>query len=234
MSFLNSLLMQMERSTAGSDKTSREVLQLCGKVKPEKALFFGDDYFTPRLIAEQTGAEVTAAYYENFRAEKAAELGLNAENVGAYQILENNGGWDFIWFNGSTEPDGLERRLEQLKLSLKPNCKAVYRTLCWLIDPSPDTSCYVEHRYGEPERLDGVILKAKAQGFKVLDFVISPRSDWMHGFYEPMNELMKTLAGENDSEDSDVQSGIGELNKEMYMFNLHSEEYSFVYYILES
>ncbi|MGN0679465.1 MAG: hypothetical protein ACI4JS_07375 [Oscillospiraceae bacterium] len=233
MSFLHSLLMQMERSTAGSDQTTRDVMRACGNVSGGKALFFGDDYFTPKHISEVTKAEVTAAYYEDFRAEKAAESGLTVQHVGAYQILENNGGWDFIWFNGSTEPDGVERRLEQLKLAMKPKSKAVYRTLCWLIDPSPDTRCYMEHRFGYPEHLDGVIRKAKDQGFKVLDFVISPRSDWTHGFYEPMDELMKALAGEDDSADSDVQSGIGELNKEMYMFNLHSEEYSFVYYILE-
>ncbi len=234
MSFISSLLMQMERSTAGSDETTRDVMRSCGNVSGEKALFFGDDYFTPKHISEVTKAKVTAAYYENFRAEKAAEFGLTVQNVGAFQILENNGGWDFIWFNGSTEPDGVERRLEQLKLAMKPKSKAVYRTLCWLIDPSPDTRSYVEHRFGYPESLDGVIRKAKEQGFKVLDFVISPRSDWTHGFYEPMNDLVKSLEGDNDDADGDVRSGIGELNKEMYMFNLHSEEYSFVYYILES
>ncbi len=236
MSFMSSLLMQMERSTAGSNDTTRNVMRSCGKVSGGKALFFGDDYFTPKLIAEQTKAEVTAAFYENFRVEKAAQFGLTARQVGAYQILENDGGWDFIWFNGCCEPDGVDRRLEQLKLALKPKCAAVYRTLCWLIDPSLDTRAYVEHRFGYPEHLDSVILKAKEQGFKVLDFVISPRTDWMHGFYEPMGELIKKLEGESDASESngDVRSGIGELNKEMYMFNLHSEEYSFVYYILEN
>ncbi len=234
MSFISSLFMQMERSTAGSDQTTRDVMRSCGSVSGEKALFFGDDYFTPKHISEATKAKVTAAYYESFRAEKAAEYGLTAQNVGAFQIPEINGGWDFIWFNGCIEPDGIERRLEQLKLAMKPKSKAVYRALCWLIEPSPDTRGYVERRFGYPESLDGVIRKAKEQGFKVLDFVISPRSDWTHGFYEPMNDLVKSLAGEGDGLDSDVQSGIGELNKEMYMFNLHSEEYSFVYYILES
>ncbi len=236
MSFMSSLLMQMERSTAGSDDTARDVMRSCGKVSGGKALFFGDDYFTPKLISEQTNAEVTAAYYEDFRAQKANEIGLTARQVGAYQILDNDGGWDFIWFNGSCEPDGVDNRLEQIKSALKPGHLAVYRTLCWLIDPSLDTRCYVEHRFGYPEQLDGVILKAKEQGFKVLDFVISPRTDWTHGFYDPMKELIKKLEGESDASESngDVQSGIGELNKEMYMFNLHSEEYSFVYYILEN
>ncbi len=236
MSFMSSLLMQMERSTAGSDETTRNVMRSCGNVTGERVLFFGDDYFTPKLIYEQTKAEVTAAYYEDFRAKKASEIGLTAQQVGAYQMLENDGGWDFIWFNGSCEPDGVEGRLEQLKRALKPKHIAVYRTFCWLIDPSPDTRSYVEHRFGYPESLDSVIRKAKDQGFKVLDFVISPRSDWTHGFYGPMNELIKKLEGESDTSksDGDVRSGIGELNKEMYMFNLHSEEYSFVYYILEN
>lgn len=234
MSFISSLLMQMERSTAGSDDTAREVMRLCGKTSGGSALFFGDDYFTPSLISKETGAVVTACYYEDFRVQKALEVGLTACNVGAFEILTNDDGWDFAWFNGCCEPDGVQRRLEQLKSSMKPKKKAVYRTLCWLIDPSADTESYVEHRFGYPEHLDGVILKAKEQGFKVMDFVISPKTDWTHGFYEPMNALVQKLEGEDANDSGDVRSGIGELNKEEYMFNLHSEEYSFVYYILES
>lgn len=234
MSFISSLLMQMERSTAGSDDTSREVMRLCGKTSGGCALFFGDDYFTPSLISKETDALVTACYYEDFRVQKALEMGLSARHVGAFEILANSEGWDFVWFNGCAEPDGVQRRLEQLKRSMKPKKKAVYRTLCWLIDPSADTESYVEHRFGFPEHLDSVIIKAKEQGFKVMDFVISPKTDWTQGLYAPMNALVKGLDGEQDDTLGDVRSGIGELNKEEYMFNLHSEEYSFVYYILES
>lgn len=234
MSFISSLLTKMERSTAGSETTARAVMELCKKINSGKALFFGDDYFTPKLIANTTKAEVTAAYYEDFRTQKALELGLTAQTVGAYEVMQTDGGWDFVWFNGSAEPDGVDRRLEQLKLSVKRGGVVVYRTLCWLIDPSPDTKSYVEHRFGYPERLDGVIPKAKAQGFKVLDFVISPKSDWTKEYYIPLNELVEKLESENIETSGDVRSGIGELNKDMYMFNLHSEEYSFVYYILES
>ncbi len=234
MSFISSLLVQMERSTAGSEDTAREVMRLCGKISGGNALFFGDDYFTPGLIAKETGAAVTACYYEDFRVQKALEVGLTARNVGAFEILANSEGWDFAWFNGCCEPDGVHRRLEQLKSSMKPKKKAVYRTLCWLIDPSADTESYVEHRFGYPEHLDSVIVKAKEQGFKVMDFVISPKTDWTQGFYESMNALVQKLEGEDTTDSGDVRSGIGELNKEEYMFNLHSEEYSFVYYILES
>lgn len=233
MSFISSLLAEMERSTAGSEATARAVMELCKKPNGGKALFFGDDYFTPKLIADTTKAEVTAAFYEDFRTEKARQLGLSAQTVGAYEVMQTDGGWDFVWFNGSTEPDGVDRRLEQLKLSAKRGGVVVYRTLCWIIEPSPDTKSYVQHRFGYPERLDSVIPKAKEQGFKVMDFVISPKTDWTKEYYTPLDELVKKLEGDSEA-DADVRSGIGELNKDMYMFNLHSEEYSFVYYILES
>ena len=45
-----------------------------------------------------------------------------------------------------------------------------------------------------------------------------------------MSELVKKYEGAADNE---TALGIGEINKEMYMFDLHSEEYSYVYYILE-
>lgn len=230
MSFFNNLLMQMDRSTAGSDATAQTVLDMCGKVAAKNALFFGDDLTTPRLIAEKTEAELLAAFYEDYRAEAAQKLGLNARVVGAYEVVrrEDGGAWDFIWFNGGTEPDGVPRRLEQLYDALGSGI-CVYRSLCWLIDPSLDTKSYVERRFGRPVPLDSILIAAKEQGFKILDFYISPKSDWTHNYYEPMNELLGKLERESDGEDG---TGIGEVNKETYMFNLHSEEYSYVYFIL--
>ena len=231
MSFIGKLMRQMERSTAGSDDTAIKVLKLCGEITPQKALFLGDDSFTPKHIVKQFPVcAVTATYHEDYRAEKAEAEGLSVKLVGTFEFLKTNGGWDFVWYNGNTEPDGTARRLEQLYNCLKKGGMAVFRTLCWLIDPSLDTKYYVEHRFGRPVPFDSVLREAKEQGFKIHDFYIAPKSDWTGGFYRPMSEIMRTLEGA--SEEDDAQSGIGEINKEIYMFDLHSEEYSYVYYIL--
>lgn len=224
---MNLLARQMERSTAGSKETAREVMRLCGQISAERALFCGDDLFIPQLIGESTGASVTAAFHEDFRVESAVSAGLNACMAGIYEIPAMDGGWDFVWYNGGAEPDGVTRRLEQLHESLRHGACAVYRTLCWLIDPSPDTKCYMERRFGRPEPLDRVVREAKECGFDVSDFYISPKTDWIDGIYHPITELIRQYEGEDEE-----SSGIGEINKEIYMFNLHSEEYSYVYYIL--
>lgn len=224
---MNLLSRQMERSTAGSENTAREVMRLCGKISAENALFCGDDLFTPQLISESVGAKVTAAFHEDFRVEAAERAGLNALSAGIYEIPSIDGGWDFVWYNGGTEPDGITRRLEQLHDSLKIGACAVYRTLCWLIDPSPDTKCYAERRFGRPEPLDRVLREAKECGFDVRDFYISPKTDWIGGLYQPITELIRKYEGAEEE-----TAGIGEINKEIYMFDLHSEEYSYVYYIL--
>lgn len=229
MSFLNSLLMQMERSSAGSEDTVRTVMKMCGEILPKKALFLGDDLFTPKYIANETGARLLATFHEDFRAKAAEEAGLDSRLVGPYELTPTEGGWDFIWYNGGSEPDGVARRLEMLHSVLKKGGMAVYRTLCWLIDPSPDTKGYVERRFGRPVPLDSVLRAAKEEGFRISDFYIAPKSDWVNGIYKPMNELIKKLEG---TEDGDEMAGIGEVNKENYMFELHSEEYSYVYYIL--
>lgn len=226
--FLNAIIEQMDRSTAGSEDTARRVLQMC-KCKPQNALFFGDDVFTPRLIAEETGARVLATFGEQNRTEAALALGMNAKTVGAYEIVPAENDWDLIWYNGLCEPDGIPRRLEQLRERLAKGGTAVYRTLCWLIDPSPDTRSYVTRRFGKPVPLDEVLREAKAQGFSIEDFYIAPKSDWRQHFYEPMTELLRKLEGAADGE---TAAGIGDVNKEIYMFELHSEEYSFIYYIL--
>lgn len=229
--FLSVIIEQMERSTAGSEETAQRVLQMC-KCKPQNALFFGDDVFTPQLIAETTGTKLLATFGEQFRAESAEALGLDARTVGAYEIIKTDGGWDFIWYNGLTEPDGIPRRLEQMRGALSEGGTAVFRTLCWLIDPSLDTKSYIERRFGRPEPLDEVLRQAKEQRFSIEDFYIAPKSDWWRNFYEPMSDLVKKLEG--TSNEDDTTAGIGEINKEIYMFDLHSAEYSFVYYVLKA
>ena len=231
-SFLSAMIGQMDRSTAGSEDTARRVLHMCGGIKPQNALFFGDDIITPRLIAEETGARVLATFGEEGRVSAAAKAGLEARQVGSFEIAATDGGWDMIWYNGLTEPDGIARSLEQLHGSLAAGGTAVYRTLCWLIDPSLDTKGFVEHRFGRPVHLDEVLRLAKEQGFSIEDFYIAPRSDWKQSFYEPLSELVSAYENSRENADGDASAGIGEINREMYMFDLHSEEYSFVYYVL--
>lgn len=230
---LNTVIEQMERSTAGSEETARRVMEMCGADGIKNALFFGDDVFTPRLIADETGAKVLAAFYEEYRAEKAKGQGLDAKTVGAYEIPQTDGGWDFIWYNGLTEPDGISRRIEILREGLADGGTAVFRTLCWLIEPSLDTKGYVERRFGRPVPLDEVLRIAKEQKFSIVDFYIAPKSDWRSNFYEPMKALANGIKDEREKADDGEEFGIGEIEKETYMFELHSEEYSFVYYVLK-
>ena len=230
MSSIGNLINNLDRPTAGSEETAARVLSLCGNVSPKNALFIGDEYFTPTLVKKQTGAEVSACFFEQFRADRAAAMGFPARVVMPFEILQNEPAWDFIWYNGISSLEGSARLLEQIHDNLEKGGTAVFRTLCWLIEPSPDTKCYVERRFGKPEALDAVLRNAKEQGFKIRDFYIAPKTDWTHGLYEPLKAAMQQLEGV--SEDGE-ETGISELNKEMYMFDLHSEEYSFVYYILE-
>ncbi|MCH5204924.1 MAG: hypothetical protein J1F03_09245 [Oscillospiraceae bacterium] len=230
MSFVSNLISELERSTAGSEQTAREVMRLCGEISAKRALFVGDDFDTPRIIAEATKAEVLAGYAEQYRVDRALERGISANLVMTYELPKSEDGWEFLWYNGLSEPDGVPRRLEELKNILKSGGVAVFRTLCYLIEPSLDTRGYVERRFGKPEELDRVLREAKDEGLKIRDFYIAPKSDWTHGLYEPLREAMRRL--EAAADDDDEVSGIAELNKEMGMFELHSEEYSFVYYIL--
>lgn len=230
MSFIGNLIREMDRSTAGSVETAQKVTELCGEIKCANALFVGDESITPRIIAEKTGVKPLAAFYEQHRADDAAKLGFETCTVGAFELPEKEGGWEFVWLNCGAEPDGVPLRLERLYGSLKKDAVAVYRTLCWLIDPSPDTRSYVEHRFGRPVPLDAVLRFAREQRFKIRDFYIAPKTDWTNGLYRPLSELVKKYEGAADNE---TAAGIGEINKEMYMFDLHSEEYSYVYYILE-
>lgn len=233
MSFISNLIAKLDRPTAGSEETSRKVLELCGKISPANALFIGDESETPLLIKQTFGVSPLACFTEQHRADKAAELGFETKLVMPYEIPVREGGWDFIQYNGGAVTGGVSVELERLRSCLAKGGTAVFRTLCWLIDPSPDTKCYVSRRFGTPEPLDRALREAKEQGFRVRDFYIAPKTDWTHGLYQPLAEAMKARESSCDEEeDGDARTGISELNKEIYMFDLHSEEYSYVYYIL--
>lgn len=230
MNFLGSLLEDLEFGSAGSEATAKAVLEMCGDISPKRAVFVGDDCCTPLLIENRFGCGVTAAYADDIRSEKAAAKGIKVCPVQSFEIPETECGYDLLWYNGVVEFDGVDRRLGQLRSLTAKGGTAVYRTLCWLIDPSPDTLSYCEKRFGIIEPLDRVIIYAKEQGFRVKDFYIAPKSDWTEHHYRPLSEAADKLGG---SEDGDAAAGMTVLAKEEEMFELHCEEYSYVYYILK-
>lgn len=230
MSFIGRLLSELPRSSAGSEDTARQVLSRCGN-NYASALFIGDDCRTPELLQEVCN-DVTAAFSEDFRAKEAQSRGLSARCVQLYELLRQEGGYDLVWYNGIVEFDGVAQRLERLREAVKKGGTVVYRTLCWLIDPSPDTLAYCTHRFGIIEPLDKVLRIAKEQGFSVEDFYIAPKKDWTEGYYKLLCALADKYNAQS-SEDGEIIAGMGELKKETDMFALHCEEYSYVYYIMK-
>lgn len=221
MNLISILHQQTERSCAGSESTSKRVISMLKGAKT--AFYFGDEAITPALL-QQAGYEVTAYITERSRVKDgmrhAESFELPAEAVES----------DILWYAGVAEFDPPSVRLEQLKSVCKKGGTVVYRALCWLIDPSPDTKSYCTKRYGVLTPLDRLLTEAKQAGFKIEDFYISPKSDWTDGYFKPLVQAAEMLSGEQGEA---VLSGMGELKKETDMFELHCEEYSYVYYILK-
>lgn len=231
MNFIGTLLRNMERSSAGSEETAKKVMELCGEISPKNALFVGDDFFTPLMMKQVCGGLI-AAYTEDFRAAQAAEKGLDSRAVQLFELPEEQSGFDFIWYNGSVEFDGVTQRLSALK-ERAGNGIVVYRALCWLIEPMPDTRLYYERRFGIIEQMYTVVYKAKELGFALRDFYIAPKSDWREGYYKPLNAAAQKY-GSAHPESGDITAGLNLLNKETDMFESHGEEFSYIYFILEN
>lgn len=213
----------MERSSAGSKETSQKVISMLQGGK--HALYFGDECITSALLKE-VSCEVTAFVTDESRAQKCG-----AEYVKSFALPQDCSDYDIIWYNGIAELEQVSQKLQLLKERCKKGGYVVFRALCWLIPPSPDTKSYCTKRFGFIEPLDRVLLYAKQVGFAVEDFYIAPRSDWTDNFYVP---LLKAAQEYVDADDSgEALSGMGELKKEVDMFELHCEEYSYVYYILK-
>ncbi len=229
MNFLSILHGSLERSSAGSRQTSQQVISMCRC--SGRALFLGDEAVTP-LLLKDAGYTVTAAVADEVRAQKAAHAGIDVLSVQRFELPDNSAEYDLLWYNGTVEFDGAAHRLEQLKSSCKKGAVVVYRALCWLIEPSPDTRRFCESRFGKLPQMDSVLLTAREAGFRTEDFYIAPRTDWTVNYYEPLLNAAaeyKSVHGE----DAAFGSGFGELSRETEMFELHCEEYSYVYYILK-
>lgn len=229
MNLINILNGKMERSSAGSRATSEKVISLCPK--GSSALYIGDETVTPALL-KAAGWSTTAAITDELRAKSAVSAGLDVLEVQRFELPQGAENYDLLWYNGVVEYDSPELRLEQLKGSCKKGGTVVYRSLCWLIDPSPDTKAYCTRRFGVIRPLDGIIRAAKDAGFSVQDLYISPRSDWTTEFYSKLTAAAQEYAGQHEGEAS-LTAGLSELQKEIDMFELHCEEYSYVYYILK-
>ena len=231
MNFIGTLVQQMERSSAGSDDTAEKVMELCGEIAPQKALFVGDDLYTPELL-EPSCRSLIAAFTEESRAAKAAETGLESKVVQLFELPTAEGGFDLIWYNGTVEFDGVTQRLSALKERAAKGL-VVYRALCWLIEPMPDTRLFYERRFGVIEQMYTVVYKAKELGFGIRDFYIAPKSDWREGYYKPLNAAAREYEGAHPGS-SDVSAGLALLEKEIDMFERHGEEFSYIYFILEN
>ena len=232
MNFISVLHQSMERSSAGSEETALAVLDMCGDAAPKNTLFFGDDCATPRLIGKRYSCNLTAAYAEDFRAEAAARLGISCVPVRQFELPKLEGGYGLVWYNGTVEFDGIAQRISQLRDVCGKNAVIVYRTLCWLTEPSPDTRVFCGRRFGVIQPLDAVLVTLKEQGCRISDFYISPKTDWTEHYYKPLMAAAKEYAGVHP-QDSLVTAGMSELKKEMDVFEMHCEEYSYVYYVMK-
>ncbi len=211
----------VERSTAGSRETSQRVISMLNGGK--SALYFGDECVTSALL-KQAGFEVTALITDEYRA-KQSGAGYSASFT-----FPEGGRFDVIWHSGGAQLQTAQQTLAALKAHCARGTRLVFRALCWLIDPSPDTRSYCKQRFGFIEPLDAVLYTAKQAGFTVEDFYISPRSDWTENLYKP---LLKAAEEYSQTADGEALAGMNELKKEADMFELHCEEYSYVYYILK-
>ncbi len=229
MNLISILLEGMERSSAGSEATAAQVLSMCSL--QGSILYIGDD-LTPPLLMKNAGLNVTAAITEKSRISKATQYGLDATLVQLFELPQKQGGFDTLWYNGNVEFDGISQRLQQLKTNCAAGGTVIYRTLCWLTEPSPEAKMFVQRRFGIVEPMDRVIVSAKECGYKLLDFYIAPKSDWTTNFYRPLSEAAKEYAGVHP-QDATVTTGMSELKKEINVFEEHCEEYSYVYFILK-
>ncbi len=232
MNLLDIFFEQIGRYSPGSEDTSAKVVSLCGK--GETAFYIGSD-ITTAVKLKEAGYSVRLGVSEQGYDEKKKAItavGIEPVRLKFFELPDYAFEADLFWCDGTVELNSIQKRLEYLKSHCKKGNTVVLRTLSWLIEPSPDTRKYCKARFGEVLPFDEVLRLAKDAGFKIVDFYISPKTDWTVNYYTPLLKLSEEYLASQDVQES-VAIGISKLRKEAEVFELHCEEYSYVYYILK-
>ena len=229
MKLLEDFFGQIGRYSPCSEATSAKVVSFCKG--GGTALYIGCE-ITTLLKIREAGFDVKALASDSPYAERVKAAGIESVKSSFFELPDDIDSYDLVWYDGTVELSSTQKRLEYLRSHCKKGCILVLRTLSWLIEPSPDTKKYCKARFGEVLPFDQVLRLAKDEGFKIVDFYISPKTDWTVNYYTPLLKLSEEYLASQDVQES-VAIGISKLRKEAEVFELHCEEYSYVYYILK-
>ena len=192
------------------------------------------------VLAQETGGRVTALdNHQPFLdevAQRAMARGLgdriaiiNGSMLDMSFSMEN---FDLIWSEGAIYIMGFELGLRVFWPLLKPGGTVVVSELAWLTDkPSAEAKEFWGEGYPAMTTVPNNLDTIKSIGYELTGHFPLPDSAWLDGYYGPMQKRIDVLRTKYAGDDHKLAM-LDEEEAEIRIFDRHSAEYGYVFFVM--
>jgi SAM-dependent methyltransferase len=192
------------------------------------------------VLVQQTGGRVMALdNHQPFLDELARRvfargLGDRVATINGSMLDMSFGmeSFDMIWSEGAIYIMGFELGLRVFWPLLKPGGTVAVSELAWFTDqPSAEAKQFWSEGYPAMTSVAKNLDTIKSVGYELTGHFALPDSAWVDGYYGPLRERIDQLRGKYAG-DATKLSRLDEEEAEITMFDKHSAEYGYDFYIM--
>ena len=169
--------------------------------------------------------------------QRARDLGLANKVVTKVgdmaDLAEPKGSIDLIWSEGAVYCIGFDKALENWHPLLKSGGIIACTELSWLTEcPSSEPALFWRNSYPCMRSTAANIHSAEKLGYVCINSFVLPASCWWDEYYSPMQRRIDSLCSEA-THDHVLACAINEANKEISLYRIYSDQYGYVFYLLQ-
>ncbi len=232
----------LRRQGPGSPASTLRALQLCAELPHQPEILdvgcgAGEQSLT---LAEATGGTVTAvdlfgSFLEDLEAE-AGRRGLGGRvrtlQADMTDLPLDDGSFDLVWSEGAVYIMGFDAGLDAWRRLLRPGGLLAVSELSWFTeDPPADLRAHWEAEYPGIRSVEANARAAEALGYEVLGHFRLPPSDWVGGYYGPLEAQIEPFLARHGDDPAAAAVAQG-TREEIALYEEHGEHYGYAFYVL--
>ncbi len=234
----------LPRQGPGSNRCTKKAFDLLQPLPPDVRILdigCGAGMQTLHLasICENCHITATDIYqpYLDKLLEKAAEKGLSGRISTLCASMDDlpfeDGEFDTIWCEGAIFIIGFEKGLNYWKRFLKEGGFLALTEAAWFTDaPSEEALQFWQECYPAIKSIPEHEKVIKAAGYTIIGSFRLPASAWWDDYYVSLERRLDSIEGKFKG-NADAESVIEFSRKEIEVFRKHSDEYGYVFFIMQ-